>query len=163
MAIQKKVAKSPKESGTSGSSPSIRVTELAKLFNITPTRINQLENEGVVFKVARGSYDQWRSIKGYISYLQDRRVNQWDSKDEDQTDLKREQLRRTKEEADKLSLVNARTRGELVEVAMIRKLGEKVMSAVRNRIINMPLTDDEKDKCLRDLLQLAEMDWSRES
>lgn len=77
-------------------------------------------------------------------------------------DIKREQLRRTKEEADKLALQNSRSRGELVEIASVKKLGEKVMIAIRQRILNMPLTDDEKDKCLTELLNLKDMDWSRE-
>ena len=67
-----------------------------------------------------------------------------------------------KEEADKLALANSRSRGELVEVATITRLGQKVMAAVRNRILGMPLTDEEKDGCLRELLALADMDWTRE-
>jgi phage terminase Nu1 subunit (DNA packaging protein) len=69
-------------------------------------------------------------------------------------------LRRTKEEADKLELANARTRGELVEVAKVKRLGEQVMSGIKTKILNMPLTDDEKDKCLRDLLSLKDLDYS---
>jgi phage terminase Nu1 subunit (DNA packaging protein) len=77
-------------------------------------------------------------------------------------DYEAERLRKTREEADRLALANARSRGELVEVASVRKLGEKVMIAVRNRILNMPLTDEEKDGCLRELLSLGDMDWSRD-
>ena len=77
-------------------------------------------------------------------------------------DIKREQLRRTKEEADRLALANARSRGELVEVESVKRLGEKVMIAVRNQILNFPLTNDEKDKLLMQLLALADTDWSRE-
>ncbi len=76
-------------------------------------------------------------------------------------DIEAERLRKTREEADKLALANARSRGELVEIAAVKKLGEKVMVAVRNRILNMPLTDEEKDSCLRELLALGDMDWSR--
>jgi hypothetical protein len=77
-------------------------------------------------------------------------------------DIEAERLRKTREEADKLALANARSRGELVDVSSVRRLGQQVMSAVRNRILSMPLTDDEKDGCLRELLSLADMDWSRE-
>ena len=160
MANETKAAKASNQSGTKKDSPSIVVKDLAKLLNLTETRIQQLSKEGVIIKVARGRYDQWQSIKNYIAYLQDRRTNQWDSRDEDQTDLKREQLRRIKEEADKIQLANERTRGELVEVIAVKRAGEKVMSAIRNRILNMPLTDDEKDQCLRDLLSIRDMDFS---
>jgi phage terminase Nu1 subunit (DNA packaging protein) len=77
-------------------------------------------------------------------------------------DIRREQLRRTKEEADRLALANARSRGELVEIAAVKKLGEKVMIAIRNRVLNMPLTDEEKDRCLIELMELGKLDWSRE-
>ncbi|MES2995890.1 MAG: hypothetical protein V4733_03680 [Verrucomicrobiota bacterium] len=76
-------------------------------------------------------------------------------------DHEAEKLRKTREEADRLALQNARARGELVEIAAVKRLGEKVMAAVRNRLLNMPLTDEEKDQCLRELLSLSEMDWSR--
>jgi phage terminase Nu1 subunit (DNA packaging protein) len=77
-------------------------------------------------------------------------------------DIAAEQLRVARETADKLALQNSRTRGELVEIASVKKLGEKVMIAIRQRILNMPLTDDEKDKCLTELLNLKDLDWSRE-
>ncbi len=80
--------------------------------------------------------------------------------EENPTEIKKHQLRRTKEEADKLELANARTRGELVEVAKVKRLGEQVMSGIKTKILNMPLTDDEKDKCLRDLLSMKDLDYS---
>lgn len=77
-------------------------------------------------------------------------------------DIEAERLRKTREEADKLGLQNARSRGEVVEIQAVKKLGEKVLIAVRNRILNMPLTDEEKDSCLKELMDLGKLDWSRE-
>lgn len=77
-------------------------------------------------------------------------------------DIEAERLRKTREEADKLALQNARSRGELVEITSVKKLGEKIMIAIRNRILNMPLTDEEKDRCLLELMDLGKLDWSRE-
>jgi hypothetical protein len=76
-------------------------------------------------------------------------------------DIEAEKLRKTKEEADKLALANSRSRGELVEIAAVKRLGEKIMIALRNRILAMPLTDEEKDRCLVELMGLASLDWSR--
>jgi hypothetical protein len=42
----------------------------------------------------------------------------------------------------------------------VKRLGEQVMSGIKIKILNMPLTDDEKDKCLRDLLSLKDLDYS---
>jgi phage terminase Nu1 subunit (DNA packaging protein) len=147
---------------TENKSPSVDVNTLAKLFDLTVVRVQQLAVDGIVVKSARGKYDLWKSIRGYIQYLQKRRVNQHDALDPETTDIKKEQLRRTKEEADKLALANARSRGELIEVESVKRLGEKVMIAVRNQILNFPLSEDEKDQLLMQLLSLAEMDWSRD-
>lgn len=144
-------------------SPSVDVNTLAKLFDLTVVRVQQLAVEGIVIKSARGKYDLWKSIRGYIQYLQKRRVNQHDSRDQDQTDIKREQLRRTKEEADKLELQNARTRGEVIEVGKVEKLMQACFTVHRTRILNFPLTDEEKHACLADLLELKKIDWEREA
>jgi hypothetical protein len=72
-----------------------------------------------------------------------------------------ERLRKTREEADKLALWNARARGELVEIAAVKRLGENVMAGIRTRILAFPLSDDEKDKLLLDLKALGDMDWTR--
>jgi phage terminase Nu1 subunit (DNA packaging protein) len=152
--------KSMSEKKDNGKSPTVPVSTLAKLFNLTSVRVQQLAADGIISKSGRGQYDLWSSVRGYIKYLQERKVNQWDADDDNPSDIKKEQLRRTKEEADKLELQNARTRGELVEVEKVKRAGEKVMSAIRNRILNMPLTDDEKDQCLRNLLSLRDIDFS---
>lgn len=144
----------------SAKNPSVSTSALAKLFNLTSVRINQLAKDGIVIRVGRGQFDSWASIRGYVTFLQTKKINQWDSDDGNPSDIKKEQLRRMKEEADKLELQNSRTRGELVLVAKVKRMGEQVMSAIKTKILNMPLTDDEKDKCLRDLLSLSDLDFS---
>lgn len=142
----------------------VDVGTLAKLFQITAVRVQQLAADGVVVKVARGQYDREKSVAGYVHYLQTKKANQHSAgmgADKDAGDIDAERLRKTTEEADKLAIANARSRGELVEIAAVTRLGQNVLIAVRNRILNMPLTDDEKDSCLRELLELKNMDWSR--
>ena len=77
-------------------------------------------------------------------------------------DYEAERLRKTREEADKLAIQNARSRGELVSLEAVKRLGEKALVGLRNKILSMPLTDEEKDSCLRELLTLGSIDWSRE-
>jgi hypothetical protein len=76
-------------------------------------------------------------------------------------DIEAEKLRKTREEADKLAIQNARSRGELIEIDKVKRLGQEVVKTVTTCILNMPMTDEEKDACLRNLLALGEMDWSR--
>ena len=76
-------------------------------------------------------------------------------------DIEAERLRKTREEADKLALANARARGELVDVDSVGRLGEAVFVRVRAKILSSPsLTDDEKDQLLKEILQLEEIDWA---
>lgn len=133
-----------------GKCPVISTKQLARLFNLTETRIAQLAQEGVLEKVSRGRYDLFKAVHSYVSYLQTRKVNQWD--DDEPSDIKAEQLRRTKEQADELELKNAKTRGELVEVARVILWGQKQLSALKQEILNLDLDDEKKDKILRKLL-----------
>lgn len=143
-----------------GVGPIASTSSLANVLGVTKTRVGQLVQEGVLVKMERGKFALCDSVNRYVNYLRNQPKNQWGAKGEGETDFERERLRRTKEEADKLELTNARTRGELVEVAKVKRLGEQVMSGIKTKILNMPLTDDEKDKCLRDLLSLKDLDYS---
>jgi phage terminase Nu1 subunit (DNA packaging protein) len=145
-----------------GSGPIATTSSLASVLSLTKTRIGQLVEEGVLVKLERGKFPLCDSVNRYVNYLRNQPKNQWGAKGEDETDFDRERLRRTKEEADKLEIFNARSRGELVEIEKVKRSGEKVMSAIKTRILNMPLSEDEKDQCLRDLVSLKEMDFSDE-
>lgn len=145
-----------------GSGPIATTSSLASVLSLTKTRIGQLVEEGVLVKLERGKFPLCDSVNRYVNYLRNQPKNQWGAKGEDETDFDRERLRRTKEEADKLELLNARTRGELVEVAQVKKLGEKVMASIKTVIMNDSITDDAKDKCLKNLKSLSDMDFSDE-
>lgn len=56
----------------------------------------------------------------------------------DVLDLNAERARLAKEQADKTAMENARLRGELVQVAAVRLLLEKILSAFRTRILSLP-------------------------
>tara|TARA_R110002074_G_scaffold145325_1_gene294142 strand:- start:101 stop:571 length:471 start_codon:yes stop_codon:yes gene_type:complete len=156
------MTKNDKTPDPSNKSLSVPVSTLAKLFNLTSVRIQQLAADGVVKRTARGRYDLWSSVRNYIGYLQERKVNQWDTDEENPSEIKKHQLRRTKEEADKLELANARTRGELVEVWKVISFFEKQTAAMRSVIINSSTTEDSKDKLLENLARLKDFESSDE-
>jgi len=145
-----------------GIGPIASTTQLASILNLTPTRIGQLQQEGILRKDGRNRYPLCDAVNAYVTYLHNAPKNQWGSKSEEETDFDRERLRRTKEEADKLELLNAKTRGELVPLDKVKRLGEKVMSAIKTKILNTPLSDEDKDKCLRDLLSIKDLDFKEE-
>lgn len=48
----------------------VKVDSLARLFNLSPRRVQQLAREGIVKKDTRGFYDVIPSVQGYVTYLQ---------------------------------------------------------------------------------------------
>jgi phage terminase Nu1 subunit (DNA packaging protein) len=44
--------------------------QLCRLFNLTSARIGQLAKDGIIFKTGRNKFDLWRSVRGYIEFLQ---------------------------------------------------------------------------------------------
>lgn len=77
-------------------------------------------------------------------------------------DEKQERIRKLRAESEKLEVFNLRSKGELVPVATVKKLGAKAMSAIKIQILNFPLTNEEKDECLQNLLALKTLDFSEE-
>jgi phage terminase Nu1 subunit (DNA packaging protein) len=78
-------------------------------------------------------------------------------------DIEAERLRKTREEADRLAIANARSRGETIEISTVKKLGEAVFIQVRNKILSFSITAEEQDALLIALLKLSEIDWDREA
>lgn len=83
----------------------IQLKPLSKLLGITERRIQQLAKEGVVHAAdTRGEYLFFRSVNGYISYLQDIVTSKPEEEmdDEDKEEYKKARLRKLKLEGDKL-------------------------------------------------------------
>lgn len=49
--------------------------ELCQLFDLTAVRIGQLGKDGIIHKIALNKFDLWKSIKGYIGFLQKSKVD----------------------------------------------------------------------------------------
>ncbi len=64
------------------------VETIAKLLDLTPRRVYQLTNEGIIPKASRGRYELVSAANGYIKYLRDRAINA-DVKDGDADHRKR--------------------------------------------------------------------------
>lgn len=76
--------------------PLVPVGTLAKLFNLTDRRVQQLARDNVIPKATRGKYPLAPSIRGYVRYLQERAF----SKELGTTDLHTEQVRLKRAQAD---------------------------------------------------------------
>jgi len=94
--------------------PSYPASTIAKLFNLTERRVQQLAKEGIIPKGERGKYDLVGSVRGYVKYLQERALGRTDGSYTDEADIKLERKRLIKAQADKTESENQKLRGELV-------------------------------------------------
>jgi hypothetical protein len=114
---------------TETKSPTVDVSTLAKLFNLTAMRVQQLATDGIVVRSGRGKYELWPSIRNYIKALQERKVNQWNGEGKD-TPLEINRTRLTKAKAEIAEMNAARMRGESLEAETVERfVGGMVMDA----------------------------------
>lgn len=69
-------------------------------------------------------------------------------------DIQGEQLRKTREEADKIALANAKDRNKLVETERVIKFCNGIGVVLRQKLLASSLTDDEKDELLAEIKKL---------
>jgi phage terminase Nu1 subunit (DNA packaging protein) len=119
-------------------SPTVPVETLAKLFNLTAVRIQQLAKDGVIVKHERGRYDLWASIRGYIKFLQDRRVNQWDAGGDDAGDWQKHRARLTSAKADMAEMQAAILKGTVHEAKAVEAVWTDHLLACRAKLLSMP-------------------------
>jgi len=108
---------------------------LAELFDLLERRIQQLAAEGIIPRTKTGQYDFLGAVRGYVGYLRKRGLDP----DPVEADLYAQRARLTKEQADKAEMDNRKTKSELVPVTEAAKLLEKVVLALRSRILALPI------------------------
>lgn len=69
-------------------------------------------------------------------------------------DLEAERIRETKENADRLAIANAKTRGELVTTDSVFSILENMFVAIRQVIKQSGLSEVEKHECLKQLREI---------
>jgi phage terminase Nu1 subunit (DNA packaging protein) len=122
-------------------SPTVPVGTLAKLFNLTDVRVQQLTKLGVVVKSGHGRYDLWQSVKGYIKYLQDRAgvKSATSGGEQDETgELGHHRSRLYKAKADQAELEFAMAVGRVHEAKAIELVWSDMILNSRSRLIAMP-------------------------
>lgn len=99
--------------------PFYPASTIAKLFNLTERRVQQLAKENIIPKTERGKYDLINSVRSYVKYLQDRAVGRGDGNYNDETDIKLERKRLIKAQADKTESETKKLRGELISFDLV--------------------------------------------
>jgi len=109
------------------------VKTIARLLDLTERRVQQLAREGVIPKAENGRYDLVAAVRGYVKYLRDRAMGGGAP-----PDAHAERARLLKANADKVELDLAERRQELVPVDEAAALLERVIVAVRARVLAIP-------------------------
>lgn len=118
-------------------SPTVEVAVLAKLFSLTTVRVQQLASQGVVIKAARGRYDLWASIRNYIKFLQERKVNQWSGEGE-QDGYTQHRARLTKAKADKAEVEAALIKGTAHDAQAVAAVWTDMIGNARAKMLALP-------------------------
>jgi phage terminase Nu1 subunit (DNA packaging protein) len=108
---------------------------IAALLDLTPRRVTQLSQQGVIPRLAHGRYSVTAAVQGYIRYLRERAM-QGDPAGADQIAASRAALmsaraRTATLEADQLD-------GKLLLRADVEKAWIAIMSAMRSRLLAVP-------------------------
>nr|BDD46852.1 hypothetical protein 17 [bacterium] len=116
------------------SSPSYPVSTIAKLFNLTERRVQQLAKEGVIPKANKGKYELVPCVQGYIHYLQERALG----KDAAPQDTYTERARLLKAQADKTELEVGTLKGNLIPIEQAETTWQGFVTACRARLLSIP-------------------------
>ncbi len=110
------------------------IATIAKLLDISPRRIRQLVDEGVIPREERGRYALVPAVRGYIQFLRERAVNADVGSDE----LGRHRARKLKAEAEQAEMKSAEMRSELLPRDEVHVAVTTVLALVRGKILALP-------------------------
>lgn len=131
--------------------PSVPVGTLAKLFNLTEVRVQQLVKLGVVVRGERGRYDLWPSIQGYIKYLQERTGGRSGG---DGSDYEKHRTRLYKARADAAELSAQLMNGKMHEAEKVAAVWTEMISAARSKLLALPTRAAGKVMGLSEIAQV---------
>ena len=106
---------------------------ISKLLLLTPRRVNQLVNEGILPRAERGRYELVPVVQAYIKYLREKAVR-GDISD----DYANHRTRLLKARADMAEMEQAQLMDQLIPAADVEKAWGEVLAACRARLLNLP-------------------------
>lgn len=111
----------------------VNAADLAEWLGLTPNRVSALAREGVLPRNPDKRFPLKAAVRAYADHAragaQGRRVD---------SELAAEKLRLARENADKVSIQNARARGELIPAADVSRAWGEVAADLRAAILAVP-------------------------
>lgn len=109
------------------------VAVICKLLDLTPRRIRQLVDEGVIQRAERGQYELVSSVRGYIRYLRDRALAADGGLADESARANRARLIKAQAEAQEME--NARYRREYVHNDDAAWVIERLIVVLRAKVL----------------------------
>ena len=113
-------------------STSVSVATLAKLFNITERRVQQLARDGIIPKAKRGEYDLVACVRGYVTYLQQAANGRTGDAAVDRNRL-------LKAQADRAELECRMLMREVIPVLEIEESWARILKSFQSRLLALPM------------------------
>lgn len=113
-------------------------TVLANLFGLTSRRIRQLENEGIIKKVARGKYSLQENIKSYITFIKTSIDLKENKTEEGKVDYDEEHALLERRKREKIELELASMRGTMHFSEDVERVMNDMLSNFRAKILALP-------------------------
>ena len=110
------------------------IATISKLLDLSPRRIRQLVDEGVIPREERGRYELVPAVRGYIGFLRERAVNADVGSDE----LGRHRARKLKAEATQAEMKTDLIRGDLIKVGEFHLMMTSAFGRVRAKMLALP-------------------------
>lgn len=107
---------------------------ITKLLDLTPQRVNQLVNQGIIPRAERGRYELVPVVRAYIKFLRERAVRG----DVQGDDYANHRTRLIKGRADIIEMERAQMESRLIPSADVELTWNSLVSNARNRMIAIP-------------------------
>ena len=114
----------------------VPVATVAKILNLTSTRVQQLAKDGIIPKASHGQYELISSVTSYIKYLQERVPGGGGSKTSQ--DISTERARLLKAQADMVEIELAEKNAQLVAVGHVEMDWMGMVNACRSKLLAIP-------------------------
>jgi phage terminase Nu1 subunit (DNA packaging protein) len=125
---------------------------MAKFIDVTPRRLAQLVQEGVVERAERGRYNPFVVTVAYIRWLRDQRTGVTSDSDKLSAEAAADRARRQKAEADTAEILAAEKRGALMLTANHRRWVRELGAQTKARIVGVKYISSEAKKKLCNLI-----------
>lgn len=107
---------------------------ISKLLDLTPQRVTQLVNEGILPRKERGRYELVPVVRAYIKYLRERGIRS----DVHGDDYNAHRTRLTKAKADMAEMEKAQIEEQLIPANDVEKVWFEVSQNMRQKLLSLP-------------------------